>query len=51
MTNKTDKIIIIDKTDYIHKMENTIQEMEIECVIHNPLNKQIEKVKHLLESK
>ena len=41
----------MDKTDYIHKMESTIQEMEIENITPNPLDKLIAKIKHLLQSK
>ena len=41
----------MDKTNYVHKMEKTMQEMEIKNITHNRLNKLIEKVKHLLRSK
>ena len=51
MTDKTGKIVIMDKADYVNKMETTIQEMEIENITQNPLNKLIGKVKLLLQSK
>ena len=41
----------MDKANYVHKMEKTIQEMEIENITQNPLNKLIRKVKLLLQPK
>ena len=50
MTDKTGKIAILDKSDYINKMENTIKEINVDIMNQNPLRKLTEKVKILLKS-
>ena len=51
MIDKTGKIVLMGKYDYVHKMKKAIQETEIENITHNSLNKLIENAKLLLLSK
>ena len=44
MTDKTGKIAILDKSDYINKMGNTIKEINVDIMTQNSLRKLTEKV-------
>ena len=50
MTDKTGKIAILDKSDYVNKMEYTIKEIDVDIMNQSPLRKLTEKVKILLKS-
>ena len=45
MTDKTGKIAILDKSDYINKMGNTIKEINVDIMTQNSHRKLTEKIR------
>ena len=51
MIDKTEKTVIMDKTDYIVKIESTINEMHVKKVFKSPLLNLTSTVKELIREK